>query len=254
MDELRNSVGIARQLTEDFIVDHFNEIVHLTTLNPLGRIQNDKYHVLNFKYSLLWTHGSERVPSKRRGAFPSWTWAGWEGQIEWVVKSTKYADYKESPDYNAKFQFLRECGDESEQTTLVDRWTPLAGNASQPRGLLFTGALYDIPCRAINNSGSGQMQVYLDDSDVDHQSRLHITQLDLDFMAGVRKIFLGIWLATITVNFWLNKHIEYILVVREVAGESHGDGKTCFERIGIIVIPKRWSQRSTLRLAHGWLI
>jgi hypothetical protein len=43
----------------------------------------------NLLSGLAWTHGSTSKPTKRRRGFPSWSWAGWEGPVTWLLNDLR---------------------------------------------------------------------------------------------------------------------------------------------------------------------
>lgn len=46
---------------------------------------NEEEYDFNILTDLAWTHGSTKRPIKRRAEFPSWSWAGWEGPVTWLI-------------------------------------------------------------------------------------------------------------------------------------------------------------------------
>lgn len=57
-----------------------------STMLPINREKGSKYTF----YSLAWFHLKDTTP-RRRAHFPSWTWAGWAGRVDWMVSSVLFS-------------------------------------------------------------------------------------------------------------------------------------------------------------------
>lgn len=67
---------------------------------------NTEYeYKFDFLYGLTWTHGPTSRPLKRRKAFPSWSWAGWEGAVSWLIDETRYEELMLGTDLSFQPQY-----------------------------------------------------------------------------------------------------------------------------------------------------
>jgi hypothetical protein len=238
------------------ILDRFayecHSIYHLHGLPfiPKSRIEyieSFQRHLFKFKYGLLWTHGPQSTPVRRRPAFPSWSWTGWEGQVNWLVGTTNTTKLAESPASDARFDFLCFANSKRGKLRSVDDWRPHAQNNPAPEALVFSGLLYNIPLRVSDEACVAERGIYLDTGDNYCRSRLHVTQIDLDLAVVARKTFQGLWLGSGVSG-------RYVLVVRETASRGNRFGGRYFERVGVMAISGPWSGWKAPLGVQGWLV
>lgn len=224
-------------------------------------------HAFHFKYGLLWTHGLDKTPQERRGEFPSWNWAGWEGRVQWLVTTTNQKWFAESADCAAKFEFplsiaFSSPGSAPDPTSNRSRksklsmrpvhaWRPNGKGHGLPMELLFRATLYDIPLRVGNpvpKWDGNDFGVYLDDKVINR--RLHLTRV-VDFgHETIRETKLsGLVLGTS-----LNIRCHHVLVVREVASRGTAYGGRYFERFGVMDIDTQWNGWTGPSVVQGWLV
>ncbi|KAI0201072.1 heterokaryon incompatibility protein-domain-containing protein [Astrocystis sublimbata] len=78
-DSLTAFAGISHHLrVSEPKVSHMLGIPYVPSL--LEPESEDSYTI----YSLCWSHRGEAAP-RRRARFPSWTWAGWAGEVHWTT-------------------------------------------------------------------------------------------------------------------------------------------------------------------------
>jgi len=200
-------------------------------------IEAGRYHGFQFKYGLLWTHGPLAPPSRRRAAFPSWTWAGWEAPVNWLVSTTDIENFHESPPKAATFNYLRSTGGKRSKLCSVEKWRPSQQSSSHPNELIFSALLYRIPLRASGEAGGEQNGIYLDAQEP-FRSRLHVTQIGLESATIKRKHFHGLWLG------WNSQmSVNYVLVLQQTTSRDNRFGGKYYERVGVIMISREW---------YGW--
>ncbi|KAK8105238.1 hypothetical protein PG999_008597 [Apiospora kogelbergensis] len=254
------------------VLDRFmyetHAICHLHGLPFMPR-QNSTYsqgldkHAFHFKYGLLWTHGQDVTPKARRGDFPSWSWTGWEGRVQWLASTTNLRWFAEAADSVAKFEFPMTIAPsspapandmKSRKTRLklcpVDSWRPNNKNHGLPKELLFTAVLYSVPFRVGNpvpKWDGNDFGIYLDDKVISR--RLHLTQVDFEHETIREGKWRGLILGTA-----LNIQCFHVLVLREVASRGMAYGGRYFERFGVIDIDTQWKGWTAPLIVQGWLV
>lgn len=214
-----------------------------------GYKQGDCIHLLDFKYGLLWTHGSQSIPKTRRAGFPSWSWIGWEGQVNWIVHTTDMKKLKSSSKWESRFQFRTSPRKGTSELCDVDEWRPWLKDHRQPEELFFTAKLYDMLFQIeLSNDREGDecTAVYLNNSS--ERCRLHVTQIDFDELRKIKqKVFHGIWLCRVS-------RCVFALVLRPTTSKGSTHGGEYFERVGVIMIPASWPGWKGGSRVQGWLV
>lgn len=225
------------------ILDRFTTNTHsIYHLHGIPFIPQDVYYInttgqkhdFKFKYGLLWTHGPLVSPIRRRSAFPSWSWTGWEAKVNWLVSTTDINNFQESPAENVHFDYLRSTNGKKSQLCAIDKWRPSLQPDSHPKELVFTAIIYKIPLRASAELGGEQMAIYLD-AEERFKSRLHVTQISLDPAKLKQTLFHGLWLGTNS-----DLKIKYVLVIQQTASRGKRFGGKYYERVGVIMISESW--------------
>lgn len=213
-----------------------------------GYLEGGQRHAFTFKYGLLWTHGPRSTPIRRRPMFPSWTWTGWEGQVNWLPDTTNIKRFRESTKYAARFEFLDFTESKRGVLTAVEDWRPHPQSTSQPEALVFTAKLYEMSFQVCDEACVDESNIYLR-TELNCKSRLHVTQIDADPAAVTQKTFYGILLG-------LNKEssLNYILVVQEIASRSTGFGGRYYERVGVIIVSRNGRYLGAPSVVQGWLV
>lgn len=90
---------------------------------------------------LLWTHAS---PAKRRDGFPSWSWAGWEGMVEWGAGDVNLSD-------PSCAMFVEQEGGRAKTSLVVFVEGRLAGLSPwyEPRRLWISGLTVPLEMRKV---------------------------------------------------------------------------------------------------------
>ena len=208
----------------------------------------NKHHFFDFKYGLLWTHGPRYETVNRRPAFPSWSWAGWEGQVDWLIGSTRLEHYYKSSDSNANFSFLSTANSAKGKLLPIKNWRPNTQKGLMPDALVFSGVLYNIPLRFKDGTCGLDKGIYLDTSDVHCRSRLHVTQIELEAGLMARKKLQGLWLGTTGYS------LRHVLVLQEVTSRGTRFGGRYFERVGVMSISFSWSGWKAPLGLQAWLV
>ncbi len=81
-------------------VSHVLGIPYMPSILELG---NDDGHIV---YSLCWFHNGNEPP-RRRAQFPSWTWAGWAGEVHWMTGKLGENLYTDEPTIIPKIKHIR---------------------------------------------------------------------------------------------------------------------------------------------------
>lgn len=224
------------------ILDRFtyqsHSIFHLHGLPYIPQsvtyLESGQSHQFKFKYGLLWTHGPLNTPTRRRAAFPSWSWTGWEGPVNWLVNTTDIQNFVESADVAAKFEILCSATGKRSQICSVDSWRPSQHGNFHPEELRFAAHVSTIPLRIQERISDAERGIYLD-SPEPFTSRLHVTQIGLDSEDIAKKQFYGIWLGVSE-----NISVNYMLVVQPTTPRSNRFGGKYYERVGVMMISRSW--------------
>lgn len=221
------------------ILDRFtpegHAIYHLYGLpyvpKQVDYIEDGRDHHLDFKYSLLWTHGPLATPTRRRSTFPSWSWTGWEGQVNWLCGTTDLRKYVPADDSDTQFQV--ECPTPGNRDTFraVEAWRPSRHDKHHPRRLLFRTTTTIFPLRIQEETGdSTNKSLFLDTSDR-FKSRVYVTQQSLLSTETGKMKMQVIWLGT---NYPMNS--KYILFVQLNVSDDDQFKKHCYERVGVMIV------------------
>ncbi|OAL46375.1 HET-domain-containing protein [Pyrenochaeta sp. DS3sAY3a] len=237
------------------ILDRFRQeshsLYHLHGIPYMPYICLDEHrrnHVLFFQYGLLWTHGPQTAPTRRRSSFPSWSWAGWEGKVNWLMDTT-YAQIR----YTAAVKFTVDVdghGDKQRtQSIEIGAWRPSQQQKTPPKELVFKGSAVIIPLEVQLSTSIGAGKSIWVDTAYNSKSRVHVTQVDLFDQDSLRTAVYGFELA-----FNLSRNIYYVLLVQEAVSVSEASGKLCFERVGVMMIPAGWFQGQRKTEIQGYLV
>jgi hypothetical protein len=230
---------------------------------------NEEYeYTFNFFYGLLWTHGSMERPTKRRKHFPSWSWAGWEGSVSWLIHDTRYDELDLESDPITQPHYIESVQEEfvkdSSSSALIpcSKWRTRAGHQ-------FPSTIHiarEWVCFNVVKgvaSGSGSDAFYLNISymhgmitrPVTNEASKYMVHLTLPVEATMATTNIQCLGTEVASN--KSQGIAYLLLVHRPGGLVKKVLGTkleeLYERLGVAIVDTDWYSQQQSRHYNIWL-